>query len=82
MEMTPDDLLEATAVSHHALAPFIARDWSVQAGDLSWDVAEPSHTFATPLAGTPRTWQRRVRVGCASTSAHTPMLPMPNYSTS
>jgi Mycothiol maleylpyruvate isomerase N-terminal domain len=38
MEMTPDDLLEATAVSHQALAPSIARDWSVQAGDLTWDV--------------------------------------------
>jgi hypothetical protein len=38
MEMTPDDLLEAGAVSRHALAPSIARDWSVQAGDLTWDV--------------------------------------------
>ena len=36
--MTPDDLLEAGAVSRHALAPSIARDWSVQAGDLTWDV--------------------------------------------
>jgi hypothetical protein len=39
--------------------------------------AEPWHTFAMPWAGMPRTWQRRVRVGSASTSAHTPMLPMP-----
>jgi hypothetical protein len=33
-----DDLLEAGAVSRHAIAPSIARDWSVQAGDLTWDV--------------------------------------------
>ena len=38
MEVTPDDLLEAAAVSHHALVPFIGQDWSVQAGDLTWDV--------------------------------------------
>jgi hypothetical protein len=37
MEVTPDDLLEAAAVSNQALAPFVARDWSVQAGDLKWD---------------------------------------------
>ncbi|MGH2394304.1 MAG: hypothetical protein ACRDGH_12575 [Candidatus Limnocylindria bacterium] len=38
VEMTPDDLLEAVSISHHALAPFVARDWSIQAGDLTWDV--------------------------------------------
>jgi hypothetical protein len=37
MEVTPDDLLEAAAVTNQALAPFVARDWSVQAGDLTWD---------------------------------------------
>jgi hypothetical protein len=36
--MTPEDLLEAAAASRRALAPFIAADWSVQAGDLAWDV--------------------------------------------
>jgi hypothetical protein len=38
MEVTPNDLLDAAAVSREALEPFIARDWSVQAGDLTWDV--------------------------------------------
>jgi hypothetical protein len=38
MEVTADDLLEAAAASHQALEPFVARDWSVQAGDLDWDV--------------------------------------------
>jgi hypothetical protein len=38
MEVTPDDLLEAAAATHQTLAPFVARDWSVQAGDLTWDV--------------------------------------------
>jgi hypothetical protein len=38
MEMTPEDLLEAAAASRRALASFIAADWSVQAGDLNWDV--------------------------------------------
>jgi uncharacterized protein (TIGR03083 family) len=38
MEVTPDDLLEAAAASRQALTPLIERDWSVQAGDLDWDV--------------------------------------------
>ena len=38
MELTADDILEAAAASHQALEPFVARDWSVQAGDLDWDV--------------------------------------------
>jgi len=38
MEMTPEDLLEAAAASRRALALFITADWSVQAGDLNWDV--------------------------------------------
>jgi hypothetical protein len=38
MDVTADDLLEAAAASHQALEPFVARDWSVQAGDLDWDV--------------------------------------------
>ncbi|MGH9248141.1 MAG: maleylpyruvate isomerase N-terminal domain-containing protein [Acidimicrobiales bacterium] len=36
--MTPDDLLEAVSTSRRALEPFVARDWSVRAGDLDWDV--------------------------------------------
>jgi hypothetical protein len=38
MEVTPDDLLEAVSTSKQALEPFVARDWSVRAGDLDWDV--------------------------------------------
>jgi hypothetical protein len=40
-----DDLCEAGAVSRHALAPSIARDWSVQAGDLTWDALEPTGRY-------------------------------------
>jgi hypothetical protein len=36
--VTPDDLLEAESASRQALEPFIARDWPVRAGDLTWDV--------------------------------------------
>jgi hypothetical protein len=35
--VTPEDLLTAAAVSRAALLPALERDWSVAAGDLSWD---------------------------------------------
>jgi Mycothiol maleylpyruvate isomerase N-terminal domain len=38
MDLTADDILEAAAASHQALEPFVARDWSIQAGDLDWNV--------------------------------------------
>jgi hypothetical protein len=38
MDLTPDDVVEAASTTRHALEPFIAGDWSVQAGDLDWDV--------------------------------------------
>jgi hypothetical protein len=49
---------------------------------LTWDVRRTVAHVCDALGWLPRTWQRRVRVGSASTSAHTPMLLMPNYSTS
>jgi hypothetical protein len=36
--MTPDDVLEAASVGRGALEPFADEDWSIQAGDLGWDV--------------------------------------------
>jgi hypothetical protein len=38
MEVEPEQLVEATSLCRGALEPFAARDWSVQAGDLAWDV--------------------------------------------
>jgi hypothetical protein len=38
LEVTPKDVLEAASTTHRALVPFVGRDWSVQAGDLDWDV--------------------------------------------
>jgi uncharacterized protein (TIGR03083 family) len=38
--LTPDDLVAAAATAEAALRPLAARDWSVRAGPLDWDVEQ------------------------------------------
>jgi hypothetical protein len=37
-DVTPDDLIDATSCARGALEPFADGDWTIQAGDLAWDV--------------------------------------------
>jgi hypothetical protein len=55
--LTGDDVREAAAICTRTLAPFVERDWSVQAGDLEWScrhtidhVADALLYYATHLA--------------------------------
>jgi len=38
MTVTPDDLRQSASACRDALEPTVELDWTVQAGDLSWDV--------------------------------------------
>src|SRR5580658_7357089 len=38
--LTPADVIAAAAIVEAALRPVVARDWSVRAGPLEWDVEQ------------------------------------------